>query len=335
MALVDYDYALPGRLIAQEPALERQSSRLLVVKPDCYEHKRFKDIADYLRKDDVLVINESRVIPAMLAGTKSTGGKVTVILTGKVGDCHTAVCTRRVKVGMRLFFGDLKADILEKDGAFVVLRFSRLLTRPVLAKFCQVPVPPYVRLPLKDESRYQTVYGKKCGSIAAHTAGLHFTEGLLEQISKNGVKIARLCLHISYATFFPVRGSLENHRMHPEYCGIDKKNADMINTRKGRLIVVGTTVVKTLEAFADENGVIHPGRKESSLFIYPPYRFKVKIDALITNFHLPKSTLILLVSAYYGREKILKAYQEAIENDYMFYSFGDAMLLLKEYSQPQ
>ncbi|MFH0977828.1 MAG: tRNA preQ1(34) S-adenosylmethionine ribosyltransferase-isomerase QueA [Candidatus Woesearchaeota archaeon] len=331
MDLEDYNYCLPDRLIAQSPSRTRSSSRLLVCSKSSIKHTVFNYIPDFLHKGDVLVINESKVIPAKLIGKKDSGGKVEVILTRKIGLLYEAVVTRRVHLGSTLLFdGGLSAKVMEKNGTIAKLQFHPKLTASILRKVGQMPIPPYVKKPLKHQSRYQTVYCRKPGSIAAHTAGLHFTQELLQELRAKGVKIAKVCLHISYSTFFPIRTTVERHKMHPEYCSIDKTNADVINNRKGRLIAVGTTVVKTLESLADSHGMIHPGFKDSDLFIYPPYDFKVKFDGVITNFHLPKSTLLLLVSAFFGRERILNIYAEAIKKKYRFYSFGDAMLLLKE-----
>lgn len=331
MEISNYEYFLPKELIAQSPPEKREDSRLFVAKGTRCEHKKFKNIVDYLRKDDVLVINESKVIPAKLVGKKETGSRIWVILTRKLKDCYEAVVKGRVKVNSLLLFeNNVSAKVIEKHESIAKLRFSKKLTLANLQKIGQMPIPPYVKRQLKNQSRYQTVYARKQGSIAAHTAGLHFTQELINKIKKKGVKIAKICLHISYSTFFPIRGPIRDHKMHPEFCEINKKNADIINNRKGRLFAVGTTVVKTIESFADKNGTIKPGCKQSDLFIYPPYQFKVNLNGMITNFHLPKSTLLLLVSAYWGRESILKLYEEAIRHRYRFYSFGDAMLLLKE-----
>jgi len=329
MNLEDYNYNLPKELIAQKPKKERCDSRLMVVHENRVEHCHFRDIVDYLRKGDVLVVNESRVVPAKLIGKKETGGNVQLVITGRSGKFHTTICSRRIKVGSVLLFGPVKARVLEKHDNFVLIDFNPSLTSALLKKVGKLPIPPYIKNYSGDEECYQTVYGKRLGSIAAHTAGLHFTNALLNEIKKKGVKIAKVCLHISYSTFFPIKGSIENHKMHPEVCFINRKNAKIINNRKGRLFCVGTTVVKTLESLSDYEGRIIPGKKESNLFLHPTYSFKTKIDGLITNFHLPKSTLILLVSAYYGRKNILRIYREAIKKKYRFYSFGDAMLLLQ------
>ena len=327
MDLQDFDYILPAGLIAQEPAKERTASRLLVALPGKLEHKMFRDICDYLNKGDTLIINESKVLPAMLEVKRATGGRVKLILTAKKNSCYEAIVKGRLRQGDEIPLGSgLSLKVLKKHEAFALLKPNKKID---LFSMGRMPIPPYIKRQPKDQSRYQTVYARKAGSIAAHTAGLHFDKKLLQRIKRKGVKIAKVCLHISYSTFFPIRGPIDQHRMHPELCSIDSKNAEIINNRNGRLIAVGTTVVKTLESFADSRGVVHSGGKMSDLFIYPPYKFKVRIDGLITNFHLPRSSLILLVSAYYGRESILRIYHEAICKSYRFYSFGDAMFLVK------
>jgi S-adenosylmethionine:tRNA ribosyltransferase-isomerase len=335
MELKGYDYHLPKEFIAQCPLNERSDSRLMVVCGSKLEHMHFHNLPDYLEKGDVIVVNESKVIQAKLVGHKSTGGRVEAILTKRIAGNYEAIVKGRVKANAILNFPGCSAKVLGKQEGVATLRFTPQVSASALQNIGQIPLPPYVKQTLADPSRYQTVYAAKNGSVAAHTAGLHFTPSLLNQIRKKGVKIARVCLHISYATFFPIRGRIEQHKMYPEFCTINKSNADIINKRKGRLFAVGTTVAKTLESFADQDGILQPGSMNSDLFIYPPYRFKTKIDALVTNFHLPKSTLLLLVCAYYGRDKIMKAYREAIRRRYRFYSFGDAMLLLKENLQPQ
>ncbi|MFH1511529.1 MAG: tRNA preQ1(34) S-adenosylmethionine ribosyltransferase-isomerase QueA [Candidatus Woesearchaeota archaeon] len=322
-----FNYVLPRELIAQHPIDTRHDSRLLVVKGDSFEHRRFGDIVDYLSKGDVLVVNESKVMPSKFLGAKSTGARVEVILTRQLGSDWEAIIKGRVKIDECLDFGSFSVKVVSKDEGIAVLRFSTPLTLQDIEMHGEIPIPPYVRVPLKQKERYQTVYSKIPGSVAAHTAGLHFSEDLLKKIEGKGVVIARILLHISYATFFPVRGSISDHKMHAEFCCIDKANAALINNRKARLVAVGTTVVKTLETFADKKGTIQPGCMDSGLFIYPGYKFKAKIDGLITNFHLPKSTLLLLVCAYYGKDRIMAAYSEAIKEKYRFYSFGDAMLL--------
>lgn len=328
MDLQDFDFVLPKELIAQQPAKQRTDSRLLVSLPNKLEHRGFRDICEYLKEDDVLVINESRVLPAMIETTKATGGRLKLILTAKNHGCYDAFVKGRLRQGVEIPLGSgLSLKVIKKHEAFAIIKPNKRID---LFSIGRMPIPPYIKKQLRNQSRYQTVYGRQLGSIAAHTAGLHFDRKLLQRIKRKGVKIARVCLHISYSTFFPVRGTIERHRMLPELCSIDSKNAKIINNRKGRLIAVGTTVVKTLESFSDYRGMIRPGKKHSDLFIYPPYRFKIKFDGLVTNFHFPKSTLLLLVSALFERERILEIYREAIRRRYRFYSFGDACLLLRE-----
>jgi S-adenosylmethionine:tRNA ribosyltransferase-isomerase len=330
MRLEDFDYQLPKEYIAQEPPKHRHESKLMVLHGDTIEHRRFHDLPDYLEKDDVLVINESRVVPARLKGQKETGGRVEAIITRKLGLLHEAIVKGRVSQGDELIFDELHAKVQAKKGGIAKLKFEPELTERKLHEIGEMPIPPYVKKRLKDQERYQTVYADKKGSVAAHTAGLHFSESLLENIQEKGVRLARICLHISYSTFFPIRGPVYNHKTEPEFCSVDRKNADIINKRKGRLFAVGTTVVKTLESLSDGKGVLRPRETYSDLFIYPPYRFKVPLDGLVTNFHLPRSTLLLLVCSYIEREKILHAYEVAKQNSYRFYSFGDAMLLLSD-----
>lgn len=330
MELSDFDYDLPKDLIAQKAVFPKDNSRLMIIIGNSIEHKHFHDIIDYLNKDDVLVINESRVSRAKIAGKKETGGKAELILCGKI-DSRTFECrikSSRVRVGNRYVFGKgLSAELIKKDKDIFTARFSKPLNKITSGLF-ELPAPPYVKRRV-SEKEYQTVYSKKEGSLAAPTAGLHFTKKLLGKIRKKGVKIAKICLHIDFGTFLPVRGRIEEHTMHEEYFEIDRKNADIINKRKGRLIAVGTTSVRVLESAAGKNGKVMAKKGKTALFIYPSYKFRTKIDALITNFHLPKSTLLMLVSAYYGRENMFLAYDGAIRERYRFYSLGDAMMLVK------
>ncbi|MCX8147611.1 MAG: tRNA preQ1(34) S-adenosylmethionine ribosyltransferase-isomerase QueA, partial [Candidatus Woesearchaeota archaeon] len=313
MDINDFDYYLPKELIAQKAARPKDSSRLMVLKNDKIEHKHFYDIVDYLQKNDVLVINESKVIRAKICGKKATGGNAALILCGKVNEkdekesriFKARIKANKVRVGDKYIFrGGLSCEVIGQEKDIFTVRFNKPITKNIKKRFFELPAPPYVKRKLTKNSEYQTIYSRKEGSLAAPTAGLHFTRKLLRKIKKKGVKIAKVCLHIDFGTFLPVRGKVEEHKMHEEYFEIDKKNADIINSRKGRLIAVGTTSVRALESSADENGKIMPKKGETDLFIYPGYKFKTKIDALITNFHLPKSTLLMLVSAYYGREKI-------------------------------
>ncbi|MBR6720149.1 MAG: tRNA preQ1(34) S-adenosylmethionine ribosyltransferase-isomerase QueA [Clostridia bacterium] len=341
MRVEDFDYYLPEELIAQEPLADRSSSRLLTLEKNTgkTEHKIFKDIVTMLNKGDCLVLNNTRVIPARLIGTKEkTGGAIEMLLLKRVNTSDWEVALKpgkRAKVGAMFVFGpneELKAEILEivEGGNRIVRFYYDGLFENVLDKLGQIPLPGYITKKLEDKERYQTVYAKYDGSAAAPTAGLHFTKELLSSISEKGVKIAYVTLHVGLGTFRPVKvDNIEEHTMHSEYFIIDEKAASIINETKeagGRVIAVGTTSCRTLESAADENGHISPCEMNTSIFIYPGYKFKA-IDALITNFHLPKSTLVMLVSALAGRENVLSAYKEAIENRYRFFSFGDAMFI--------
>ena len=325
MKLTDFDYSLPIGMIAQEPVSPRDNSRLMVVNSKI-EHKRFSDIVDYLSKGDVLVVNETKVVPAKIVGKKKTGTKVELIVekvNGRKAECW--IKSKNPRVGNRLIFGKFIGEIVKQKKAQVSVVFNADVNL-IMKKIGEMPIPPYVKRKLDRDSQYQTVYSKKKGSIAAPTAGLHFTKRLLKKIKAKGVKLAKVCLHVDFGTFLPVR-DLKGHKMHPEYFEVDKKNAAIINNAK-RLIVVGTTSMRALESVA-KNGKIKAGKGNTALFVKPGYRFKMKYDAMITNFHLPKSTLLMLVSAFVGRKKILKAYKEAVKKKYRFFSFGDAMLLCK------
>lgn len=344
MNINDFDYALPLELIAQHPADKRDASRLLVVHRDTgkTEHRCFHDILEYLNPGDCLVMNNSKVLPARLYGTKEkTGAKVEFLLIKKKeGDIWETM----VKPGKRLHPGDrvtfsesprLAAEILDygEEGTRLV-RFSCdgsfMDTLEIVGK---MPLPPYIdrESEEEDKERYQTVYCKEEGSVAAPTAGLHFTEELLEEARRKGVRLAYVTLHVGIGTFRPVKcENIEEHKMHFEEYHIDEENAEIINRTKeegGRIISVGTTSTRTLESAADENGRIRACGGDTGIFIYPGYRFKI-VDCLITNFHLPKSTLLMLISALYDREKILKIYEEAVLQNYHFFSYGDAMLIL-------
>jgi len=326
MRLSDFDYNLSKEFIAQKPVSPRDSSKLMVIN-NKIEHKRFYNIINYLKKDDVLVINETKVIPAKLVGRKQTGAKVELIIEEiNKNKCKCRIKATKPRVKNKLIFGKYKAEIIKQDkDTFTVLFDSNV--NEIMEKIGQLPTPPYVKRTLDRNSQYQTVYSKKKGSIAAPTAGLHFTKRLLNKIKKKGVKIAKVCLHVDFGTFLPVR-DINISNLHSEYFEVDKKNADIINNRKGRVIVVGTTSVRTFES-TNKNGKIIPKKGKTEIFIKPGYKFKNKIDGLITNFHLPKSTLLMLVSAFIGRKKILDAYKIAIKKKYRFFSFGDATLILK------
>ena len=342
MKVEDFDYYLPEELIAQSPAEKRDESRLLVYHRDTgkIEHRIFRDVIEYLNKGDCLVINDTRVIPARLLGRRAdTGGKIEFVLLHQMDDKRWEVLVkpgRRAQIGAVFVFGNglLEATVLDRTpegGRIVEFQYEGLFNE-VLDKVGIVPLPPYIRKQIDDPERYQTVYAKHRGSVAAPTAGLHFTIPLLEKIQASGVNIVRVTLHVGLGTFRPVKESnVEQHRMHEEYYRISEEAARAVNETKergGRVIAVGTTSTRALESSADDSGRVHPTERGcTDLFIYPGYEFKA-VDALITNFHLPKSTLLMLVSAMCSREEILRVYQEAIKERYRFFSFGDAMMIL-------
>ena len=334
----DFFYTLPERLIAQTPAEKRDCSRLMTVNRITGEirHKHFYDIVDELREGDVLVLNRSKVIPARLYGKRSdTGATAEILLLRSLGDdCWETLVKpgKKCREGITLTFGDglLTGVITEiNDDGNRIVKFSSasLTVSDAIHRIGEMPLPPYITSRAADSNRYQTVYSKEEGSAAAPTAGLHFTDELLDRIRAKGVKIVTVLLHVGLGTFRPVKEKeIENHRMHSEWFRITKEEADIINSRKGRLVAVGTTSCRVIESVADQSGKVHPFEGETAIFIYPGYRFKA-VEALITNFHLPESTLIMLVSAFSDREKILNAYRTAVENEYRFFSFGDAMFL--------
>ena len=339
----DFDFDLPEELIAQTPLKDRTSSRLLVVDKTTHsiEDKHFSDLLDELEEGDTLVVNNSRVLPARLYGTKEeTGAHIEVLLlTNTEGDKWETLVkpAKRMKVGSVVSFGDgrLKATVVEElDQGGRIIEFSyEGVFLEVLESLGEMPLPPYIKERLEDKERYQTVYAKENGSAAAPTAGLHFTEELMQQIREKGVNILPVTLHVGLGTFRPVSvDSLEDHKMHSEYYNVSKETADMIEATKKagkRVIAVGTTSIRTLETVArDNNGHVVPTSGWTDIFISPGYEFRV-VDAFVTNFHLPKSTLVMLVSAYLGREFTLEAYQHAIEERYRFFSFGDAMFVHK------
>ncbi len=336
----DFYYDLPEELIAQTPAEPRDSSRLLVYhrRDGAVEHKIFRDIIDFLNPGDALVVNDTRVIPARLYGKKqSTGREVEFLLLNQLSKDTWEVIMRpgkKLRIGDRVEFAeDLQAEILEKkeDGVTSVKFYFEGLFEPLLERYGNMPLPPYITQRLEDRQRYQTVYAKENGSAAAPTAGLHFTPELMERIRKKGIDIIPVLLHVGLGTFRPVKvDNVENHKMHSEYYSISADSARRINeTRKrgGRIIAVGTTSVRTLESVADEDGSIKEQSGNTEIFIYPGYRFKC-VDALITNFHLPESTLLMLISAFMGKEQALGLYRLAVQERYRFFSFGDAMLIL-------
>ncbi len=340
MKVSDFNYDLPKELIAQVPIKNRDESRLMVLNRQnkTIEDKKFKDILDYLKPGDCLVRNNTKVIPARLYGVKEeTGANVEFLLLKRIdGDIWEVMVRpgKKLLPGTRVSFGEgiLKAEILEKmdDGNRNVKFEYDGIFNEILDKIGLMPLPPYIKERLKDKDRYQTVYAKYEGSSAAPTAGLHFTEELLEKIKQKGVEIANVTLHVGIGTFRPVKEeTVEAHDMHSEHFYIKKEDVDKINnTRKngGRIIAVGTTSCRVLESISDENGMVKEVEADTKIFIYPGYKFKC-IDALITNFHLPESTLIMLVSALAGKDYIMEAYKHAVEEKYRFFSFGDAMLI--------
>lgn len=335
MKLSEFNYHLPKELIAQSPAEPRDSSRLMVLGKKI-EHRFFSDILDYFEKGDTLVLNDSKVIPAKLKGKKSTGGNVEALVVLRTDAGYECMIRgKNIREGTKLNFCELDATVLQilkrpNINRYLVDFNCNGNLPDILEKIGFAPLPPYIKKEIEDKNRYQTVYSKEKGSIAAPTAGLHFTNDLLEKIRKKGVNIAFVTLHVSPGTFMPVKAEdIENHVMEPEFVSVRGENAKIINETSGKLIAAGTTTVKALESSCIEGNIVE---KEgfSKLFIYPPYRFGSKIDAVITNFHLPGSTLLMLVSAFSGRERLLAAYDEAISHSYRFYSFGDAMLVLRE-----
>ncbi|HSG44081.1 MAG TPA: tRNA preQ1(34) S-adenosylmethionine ribosyltransferase-isomerase QueA [Anaerolineales bacterium] len=336
MKTSDFDYNLPESSIAQTPAEPRDSSRLLVLHRGTneLEHRLFRDVTDYLNAGDLLVLNQTRVIPARIYAKKETGGKVELLLLRCRDDWtwEALVGGKGLRIGKSVQVDDgPTAQILEElEGSERLIRFSEPI-EPYFEKVGNVPLPPYIHEKLDDPERYQTVYAKEPGSAAAPTAGLHFTPRLLEELQVKGVRVACVTLHVGLDTFAPVNeDDPEEHKIHSEWCELSQETADAINEtreRGGRVIAVGTTSVRTLESAASDQESISPFSGPTSLYILPGYQFKV-VDVMITNFHLPKSTLLMLVSAFAGREKMLETYQTAVEEGYRFYSFGDAMLIL-------
>ena len=340
MKTSDFYFDLPEELIAQDPLEDRSASRLLVLNKETgeTEHKIFRDIVNLINPGDCLVLNNTRVIPARLLGVKEdTGAHVEVFLLKKLtkDTWETLVKPgKKLKPGARVIFGDglLKATILDtmEEGARKVLFEYDGIFEEVLDKLGEMPLPPYITHKLKDRDRYQTVYARYDGSAAAPTAGLHFTNELLAELEVKGVRIAYVTLHVGLGTFRPVKvDDVTNHHMHSEHYVVTEEAADIINSTKangGRVICVGTTSCRTIESASDDTGKVIPGESDTQIFIYPGYSFKV-LDALITNFHLPESTLVMLVSALAGKDNIMKAYREAIDLKYRFFSFGDAMFI--------
>ena len=335
----DFYFELPPELIAQTPLEKRDSSRLMCMDRETGEvsHRVFSDLAELLRPGDCLVMNDSRVLPARLLGTRETGGAVEVLLLRDLGGGEWECLTRpgrKTRPGTRLSFGggELSADVVSvAEGGNRVIKFNYDgIFLEVLERLGKMPLPPYIKEELQDSERYQTVYSRELGSAAAPTAGLHFTKELLEKIAAKGVRECFVTLHVGLGTFRPVKeDEIEDHDMHSEFCIIPEETARIITETKragGRVVCVGTTSCRTIESFANEDGTVDAKSGWTDIFIYPGYRFKC-MDALITNFHLPESTLVMLVSAFAGREHILNAYNEAVVNKYRFFSFGDAMYL--------
>lgn len=340
MKTSDFYFDLPEELIAQVPVLDRSSSRLMVLDKETgeIEHKTFKNVIDYLNPGDCLVLNNTRVIPARLIGEKlDTGGKIEFLLLKRTEeDTWQALVKpgKRAKIGTKFSFGNGKligevVDLAEEGSRIIKFHYEGIFEE-VLDELGNMPLPPYITERLEERERYQTVYSKHNGSAAAPTAGLHFTEELLKEIKEKGIKIAFVTLHVGLGTFRPVKvENIEEHHMHSEYYTMSKETADIINNTKengGKIIAVGTTSCRTLETIGDENGKVRETSGWTDIFMYPGYKFKV-VDRLITNFHLPQSTLLMLVSAFSSRENIMNAYKEAVENKYRFFSFGDAMFL--------
>lgn len=340
MKTSDFYFDLPEELIAQVPIKERDRSRLLILDKETgkIQHRIFKDILNYLNKGDCLVLNDTRVIPARLFGVKDTGANVEFLLLKRIDKDRWQTLVKpgkRAKKGSIFTFGngELKGEIIDlaEEGTRIIEFSYEGIFEEVLDKLGDMPLPPYITESLDDKERYQTVYSKHKGSAAAPTAGLHFTEELLDEIRNKGIKIAYITLHVGLGTFRPVKTeNIKEHKMHSEFYMVSKDAAGTINRTKlegGKIIAVGTTATRTLESVANDDGLVQAGNGWTDIFIYPGYKFKV-IDSLLTNFHLPESTLIMLVSAIAGRENILNAYKCAVKEKYRFFSFGDAMLII-------
>ena len=326
----DFKFDLPEELIAQEPLSERTDSRLLELTGTGIRHRTFRDITDLLRADDLIVLNDTKVIKARLRGVKDSGGNAEIlierVLSENLAKCQVQV-SKPLKEHRTVHVGDLRLKVIQRTGEFYILEFP-LPVFQILERFGETPIPPYIKRPAAqaDEERYQTVYSKTPGAVAAPTAGLHFSDALLQEIQTKGVDIAYVTLHVGAGTFQPVRvENLDDHQMHTEYYAIPEQTQGMIQNRKGRVIAVGTTVVRTLESWAKTGQT----QGETDLFISPGFEFKL-VDCLITNFHLPESSLLMLVSAFSGYEQIRAAYSEAVAKRYRFFSYGDAMYCERE-----
>ena len=335
----DFYFDLPKELIAQTPLDQRDQSKMMHINKNtgAVEHRHFYELPEMLQEGDCLVLNDSRVLPARLIGTRPTGGNVEVLLLRDLGDSKWECLTKpgkKTRTGTEISFGDgqLKCEVIEvlENGNRIVKFYYEGIFLEILESLGKMPLPPYIKEELQDSERYQTVYSRELGSAAAPTAGLHFTNEILEKIKRKGVQIAYVTLHVGLGTFRPVKEEeIEQHDMHSEFCMIPKESAEIINetkSRGGRIISVGTTSCRTLESFADDDGYVKENSGWTNIFIYPGYRFKC-VDALITNFDLPESTLIMLVAAMTGRESILNAYKIAVNERYRFFSFGDCCFI--------
>lgn len=329
-SLKRYDFELPEELIAQEPVEPRDHARLMVLR-EKIEHRYFYDLPEYLEEGDVLILNDTRVIKARVKGIKDTGGRVEILILEKLDENYyrCLVKGKKIRPGSVLIFEDIRGIVREKREGMCDIEFSDDIMA-LARERGEIPLPPYIKNPPKDaEEKYQTVFARKEGAVAAPTAGLHFTPQLLKRIENMGVNIGYITLHVSYGTFKPVKTEdIRKHQMEEEYYIVSKEVADMINSRKGRLFAVGTTVTRALES-SSKGGRVYASQGYTDIYIYPSYEFQSGIDALITNFHVPRSSLILLVTAFGGYDRIMHAYRVAIEKKYRFYSFGDAMLIFK------
>jgi len=332
MKLSSFDYDLPKDFIAQRPAQPRDSSKMLVLQGENIEHRKFLELPYLLEEGDLLVLNNTKVIKARIYGQKETGGKIELLVLSYEGKRANCLVGGKAKEDVKITFENSSATIKQRvhEGEWVV-EFEKEVEALMRGEGV-MPTPPYIKKDIEKDGEYQTIYAEKEGSIAAPTAGLHFTERVFDELEKKGVNTCFVMLHVGLGTFAPVKeGEIEEHEMHSEYFEISEEVADLINKTKEsgkRVIIVGTTTMRAIES-STENGKVVPKSAWADIFIYPGYEFKFKSDGLLTNFHLPKSTLLMLVSAYIGREKILKAYEEAKRDNYRFYSFGDCMLCLK------
>ncbi len=332
----DFDYYLPEELIAQTPLLDRKTSKLMVLdkKETNITHDSFYNVTNYLEKDDILVLNNTKVMPARLMGVKEeTNAVIEILLLSELeNDTYTCLAkpAKRIKIGTVIKFSDkLSAECIkcEEDGIRILKFIYQGIFLEILEELGEMPLPPYIKEKLEDKNRYQTVYAKNVGSAAAPTAGLHFTTEILKELEKKGVIIVYITLHVGLGTFRPVSvEDVKSHVMHSEFYMMDTKTAEVLNNKKKRIVAVGTTTTRTLEAILQKYSEFKACEGYTDIFIYPGFKFKA-IDALITNFHLPKSTLLMLISAFYSQEKILEAYNEAVEKKYRFFSFGDSMII--------